>query len=275
MRYFIDWEFHDDGETIEPISLGIVAEDGRELYIELLFNTERVADDEWMMANVVPHLRHVKYDGTWVCDVASSHTERSACAAILDFVDDEPEFWAYYADYDWVVTCHLFGTMMELPKTFPKICLDLQQWWIQLGKPEGVKPPDPTDAHHALADARWNRDLFHALTEYDRTHFLRVPSSPRCSFCGKDQEAVAKLIAGDKVWVCNECVELSRDILGVSRLPKRRRASLPPIEGCMLIAEQDEVDPEQRMGHEDCVACTADPSKWCQTCVEVEVAALR
>ena len=32
----------------------------------------------------------------------------------------------------------------------------------------------------------------------------------RCSFCGKSQEQVKKLIAGGKdVYICNECVELT------------------------------------------------------------------
>lgn len=32
MRYFFDTEFHEDGQTIDLISIGIVAEDGREFY---------------------------------------------------------------------------------------------------------------------------------------------------------------------------------------------------------------------------------------------------
>ena len=34
-----------------------------------------------------------------------------------------------------------------------------------------------------------------------------------CSFCGKSQHEVRKLIAGPSVFVCNECVELCNDIL--------------------------------------------------------------
>ena len=35
----------------------------------------------------------------------------------------------------------------------------------------------------------------------------------RCSFCGKPQDAVAKLIAGPGVYICDECVELCNDVL--------------------------------------------------------------
>ncbi len=35
----------------------------------------------------------------------------------------------------------------------------------------------------------------------------------RCSFCGKSQYEVHKLIAGPSVFICNECIDLCRDIL--------------------------------------------------------------
>ncbi len=34
-----------------------------------------------------------------------------------------------------------------------------------------------------------------------------------CSFCGKSQHQVRKLIAGPAVFVCNECVDLCNDII--------------------------------------------------------------
>ncbi|MEY8239772.1 MAG: ClpX C4-type zinc finger protein, partial [Cycloclasticus sp.] len=34
-----------------------------------------------------------------------------------------------------------------------------------------------------------------------------------CSFCGKNQHEVRKLIAGPSVFVCDECVELCNDII--------------------------------------------------------------
>jgi len=38
-------------------------------------------------------------------------------------------------------------------------------------------------------------------------------SEPFCSFCGKDQSVVKKLIAGPAVYICDECIRLSSDIL--------------------------------------------------------------
>ena len=34
-----------------------------------------------------------------------------------------------------------------------------------------------------------------------------------CSFCGKSQHEVVKLIAGPAVFICNECVDLCIDII--------------------------------------------------------------
>src|SRR5277367_4582072 len=34
-----------------------------------------------------------------------------------------------------------------------------------------------------------------------------------CSFCGKSQEEVRKLIAGPSVYICDECIDLCNDII--------------------------------------------------------------
>ncbi|MCA9788294.1 MAG: ATP-dependent Clp protease ATP-binding subunit ClpX, partial [Cyanobacteria bacterium HKST-UBA05] len=35
----------------------------------------------------------------------------------------------------------------------------------------------------------------------------------KCSFCGKSQDQVKKLIAGPDVYICDECVDLCNEIL--------------------------------------------------------------
>ena len=95
------------------------------------------------------------------------------------------QFYGYYADYDWVVFCWLFGKMIDLPKGFPMYCIDLQQTLEELQKLEdssalheslcGEYPreavqykecrdyPKQTNEHNALADARWNFELYKFL----------------------------------------------------------------------------------------------------------------
>ena len=43
--------------------------------------------------------------------------------------------------------------------------------------------------------------------------FFKDKDKLRCSFCGKDQGHVQKLIAGPSVFICDECVNLCVHIL--------------------------------------------------------------
>ena len=43
----------------------------------------------------------------------------------------------------------------------------------------------------------------------------------RCSFCGKTQEEVKKLIAGPTVYICDQCIDLCNDIM-VEEWTRRR-----------------------------------------------------
>ena len=40
-----------------------------------------------------------------------------------------------------------------------------------------------------------------------------IPKSVKCSFCGKTQDNVRKIIAGPGVYICNECVGLCNEII--------------------------------------------------------------
>ncbi len=52
-----------------------------------------------------------------------------------------------------------------------------------------------------------------------------------CSFCGKSQKEVRKLIAGPTVYICNECIELCNEIIAdedaKEGVLKKRHSSLP------------------------------------------------
>lgn len=39
------------------------------------------------------------------------------------------------------------------------------------------------------------------------------PEERKCSFCGKSQRQVAKIIAGPAVYICDECVGLCNEII--------------------------------------------------------------
>lgn len=120
----------------------------------------------------------------------------------VDYIGNRtaPEFYGYYSDYDWVVFCWLFGKMTDLPNGFPYYCIDLKQTLdekantltsfelsklahsdivthnvystydtgvLKCSKTDLLKNalnyPKQTNEHNALADARWNYELYKFL----------------------------------------------------------------------------------------------------------------
>jgi ATP-dependent Clp protease ATP-binding subunit ClpX len=56
------------------------------------------------------------------------------------------------------------------------------------------------------------------------------PTNLSCSFCGKSQREVKKLIAGPTVYICDECIELCNDIIAEEtlKLDQQRAKTLVP-----------------------------------------------
>lgn len=156
MKFFIDTEFIEDGRTIELLSIGVIADDGREFYQEVHPLEVRGEPNEWVKANVLPHMQG---EAVW-------NTRPNMALDLIAFVGatttHRPEFWAYYGDYDWVAVCQLFGRMIDLPEHWPMFCMDLKQLCVSVGDPR--LPKQATAEHHALADARWTRDAYEFLT---------------------------------------------------------------------------------------------------------------
>ena len=151
MKIWFDTEFYEDGDTIELISIGMVREDGKTYYAETRKAIKLANKTDWLKENVLPHL--------WgVYDNRSQIREQ-----IIKFAGENPEFWAYYGAYDWVVLCQLFGTMMELPKNWPMFCMDVKQLAVMKGDPE--LPQQKSAEHNALADAIWTKEAWEFLQD--------------------------------------------------------------------------------------------------------------
>lgn len=61
---------------------------------------------------------------------------------------------------------------------------------------------------------QWEKDketILHLTEERDQ---LRACLLIKCSFCGKSQKEIEKIIAGPNVYICDVCVELCCGILG-------------------------------------------------------------
>lgn len=144
MKYFIDTEFIEYPNTIQLISIGIKCEDGRAFYAES-WAIDWSKASGWVIDNVKPHLLGIP-------EVIMDNNQMRK--AILEFIgNDTPEFWGYYADYDWAVFSWIFGRMVDLPKNFPMFCYDLRQWLNHKGLYD-IKQPDDAP-HNALLDAEW------------------------------------------------------------------------------------------------------------------------
>lgn len=159
-RFFYDCEFHERQKngvwTIELISIGVVNENGRaEFYAESSeFDMEAAKQNDFLNRYVLPEL--FKKDDPFT----NAQIAEYLFAFLQPSEDDPVQLYGYYADYDHVVTCWLWGQMVNLPKGMSFYTVDLKQISDQLGAP---KYPSPKFEHHALADARWNRSLFNYL----------------------------------------------------------------------------------------------------------------
>ena len=252
MKYFIDTEFIEGTQkswfgrntkpTIDLISIGIVAEDGREYYaISKDFNLKEAWNrwqqrtgqgdrnniepkEYWIRENVLkpiynelnckeneiyntyPYNNFDEFNYKslkWLINKYGKSNKQIA-KEIKQFITynnsinyekqemiieklSNPKFYGYYADYDWVVFCWLFGKMTDLPENFPMYCIDLKQTldekaFILLKNIEMFDAtsdlnfsnslkfiksrsdfPKQTNEHNALADARWNFELYKFL----------------------------------------------------------------------------------------------------------------
>lgn len=145
-RFFYDCEFIEDGTTIELISIGMVAEDGREFYaVSTEFNPDNAG--VWVRRHVLDKL-----------PPPSSPAWRSRAKIrdeLLEFLlapGLPVELWAWYAAYDHVALAQLWGAMPALPREIPKLTREIRQHWEMAGCPP--IPDAGRDRHDALADAR-------------------------------------------------------------------------------------------------------------------------
>jgi hypothetical protein len=168
VKYWLDTEFIEQPFRLDLISIGIVAEDGREFYAEN-------RDVDWSRAN------------TWTLETVRPQLEgrgedtENIGYGVRRFVgeDASPVFWGYFAAFDWVLFCGLFGSLSELPFDFPQVCLDVRQWAIALGDPQ--LPTQVGPKHHALADARWTRDAWTFLASQAHNRLGRSDLGPSWS----------------------------------------------------------------------------------------------
>lgn len=176
-RYFYDWEFQEqqDSETglttIFPISLGMVGDDGRELYLvnktySAWEEKGLVRTSQWVKDNVLNYITDKDKE-------QCGYEFEEFGAIIQNFIEDTfegrvtdrryVELWGYFSAYDHVCLAQCFGSMMQLPDSIPMHTKDLKQL---VGK-ERIRF-NPENEHHALSDARWNRKVWDIYGKHTR-----------------------------------------------------------------------------------------------------------
>jgi hypothetical protein len=151
---FFDTEFMDTGTRIIPISIGAVKDDGSELYVEF-------PDIDWSEANEFV-LETVK---PFLLGEEATASIPDIRKKLIDFAGEAPVFWAYYGAYDWVMLAQTFGTMMELPEGWPKFARDIKQLMDFFSLEKSDVPAKPDNAHFALADAKWNKQVYDYIVQ--------------------------------------------------------------------------------------------------------------
>jgi hypothetical protein len=224
-------------DTIDLISIGLVTDDVNEHYYALNAEVDlkRVWRDEWLRENVLlPIYRerifgdarlHYKFSYRTMRYLFQSQgkSKKQIETEVAKFLGCKwesnilpggfdighwsrdkftPEIYGYFADYDWVVFCWLFGRMIRLPKGLPMYCRDLKQyldmslqneynylvfqgrlkselpgihsWEEYLEKLQATEGfPKPKGEHNALNDARFNKEFYHYIKNAYRVAALR------------------------------------------------------------------------------------------------------
>lgn len=150
-RYFYDCEFIEDGRLIDLVSIGVVDEYGREFYAVSTEFDDRPAVP-WVRRNVLDRLPSPA-DPSWR---SRERIREDLYAFLVEPLTDqsEMELWAWYAAYDHVALCQLWGAMPALPREIPRFTKDLRQLWDERGRPSLPSADEPR--HDALVDARHN-----------------------------------------------------------------------------------------------------------------------
>lgn len=158
-RYVYDTEFIEDGRTIDLVSLAVVSEDGRREFYAVSTEFDPSKAIGWVRRNVLDKLPPPS------SPLYRSRTQlREELLAFLLAEPGEVQLWAWYGAYDHVALCQLWGGMRALPAELPRFTRDLRQRWEDVGCPP--LPPEPPDAHDALADARHNLARWHVLQRH-------------------------------------------------------------------------------------------------------------
>jgi hypothetical protein len=163
MKIFFDTEFTGLHQNTTLISIGMVAEDGRELYCELKDYDQSQVND-WLKENVISKLYNT-----------NPIDKEALVKAIEGFIEpyESVEIWSDCLAYDWVLFCQLFGGAFGIPKKIYYIPFDI----CTLFKLKGIDPDINREKfssikgqkHNALHDAQVIKGCYEKLISLSST----------------------------------------------------------------------------------------------------------
>jgi hypothetical protein len=153
MKVILDTEFTQLNASAKLISLALVAEDGRELYIELTDSYALQDCSTFVIEHVIPQLDLATYGCT--TDEGRSKLARFiAGAGDVEICSDAP-------DRDWKFLSDLLRVDGQWPANVLDRPLNLIEMYNEKGSHGGeIDLPDPP--HHALLDARILASLYNS-----------------------------------------------------------------------------------------------------------------
>ena len=166
MRIYFDTEFTGLHQNTTLISIGLIAEDGQELYCELT-DYDKSQVDDWIKENVIAHLLPIDYkisQGNVIKWVGDKKTTREVVTNwLLQF--DDVQMISDCPSYDWVLFCQLWGHAFKIPRNVSPAPRDINQdiadylgisekEAFDLSRERFLEWPDSDQKHNALWDAR-------------------------------------------------------------------------------------------------------------------------
>ena len=131
MNIYFDTEFEGLYKEANLISLGMVSEDGQELYFEF-DNIDVQKQDNWIKQNVLNNT--CLYGNVNLQDIVDENNyfkgNKEQCKGVLlEWLKqfDDVQFVSDVCHYDFVFLIDIFGTAFDLPKNINPYCYDINQ----------------------------------------------------------------------------------------------------------------------------------------------------
>jgi hypothetical protein len=126
MKIYFDCEFTGLDKNAELISIGMVAENGKQIYVE--FDDISLSDlDPWIWDNVISNLIWFKSGSEFVENYCYT-SKTSACITIITWLKqfDTVEWVSDVCHYDFVLLIDLlYGNALAIPDNHSRVCYDI------------------------------------------------------------------------------------------------------------------------------------------------------